>query len=119
MPLRESANPDAGIDHMFEAVIHFFHSARRVCLVGTFALDETRDRYASEVYSYFTEWVRVLVAALKCNGFDANAATRETTEDVVVGIQRALVLVRAPNDSGVFLRVMKRSQQRTRPMPHN
>lgn len=112
MPLRESEDPAAGIDHMFKAVIRFFLSGRRVCLVGTFALDDTRDRFASEIQSYFAAWTRVLAAALKRGGFDTRAA-RETAEDVVAGIQGALVLARAHDDSALFMRAMKRLHQRT------
>ena len=113
MPLRESEDPAAGIDHMFKAVIRFFHSGRRICLVGTFALDDTRDRFASEIQSYFSAWTRVLAAALKRRGFDTRAA-RETAEEVVAGIQGALVLARAHDDSALFTRAMKRLHQRTK-----
>ena len=112
MPLRESEDPAAGIDHMFKAVIRFFHAGRRICLVGTFALDDTRDRFASEIQSYFAAWTCVLAAALKRSGFDTRAA-RETAEDVVAGIQGALVLARAHDDSALFMRAMKRLHQRT------
>lgn len=112
MPLRESEDPATGIDHMFKAVIRFFHSGRRVCLVGTFALDDTRDRFASEIQSYFAAWTRVLAAALKRMGFGTRAA-RETAEEVVEGIQGALVLARAHDDSALFTRAMKRLHQRT------
>lgn len=112
MPLRESEDPATGIDHMFKAVIRFFHSGRRVCLVGTFALDDTRDRFASEIQSYFAAWTRVLAAALKRMGFGTRAA-RETAEEVVAGIQGALVLARAHDDSALFTRAMKRLHQRT------
>ena len=114
MPLRESEDPAAGIDYMFKAVIRFFRSGRRVCLVGTFALDDTRDRFASEIQSYFTTWIQVFAAALKRSGFDTKAA-RETAEDVVAGIQGALVLTRALDDPGLFTRAIKRLQLRTRP----
>lgn len=113
MPLRESKDPAAGIDAMFRAVVRFFHSGRRICLVGIFALDETRDRFASEVQSYFVAWTRVLAAALKRSGFDTRTA-RETAEDIVAGIQGALVLARARNDPAVFMRAMKRLHQRTK-----
>jgi len=113
VPLRESEDPDAGIDHMFKAVIRFFHSGRRICLVGTFALDDTRDRFASEVQSYFAAWTRVLAAALKRSGLNTKAA-RETAEDVVAGIQGALVLARSQDDPGVFTRAIKRLHQRTK-----
>lgn len=112
-PLRESADPVAGIDHMFKAVDRFFHSGRRICLVGTFALDDTRDRFAPEIQSYFAAWTGALAAALKRSGFDTKAA-RETAEDVVAGIQGALVLARSQNDPKVFTHAIKRLQQHTK-----
>jgi TetR/AcrR family transcriptional repressor of lmrAB and yxaGH operons len=116
MPLRESEDLAEGIDHMFKAVVRFFHSGRRVCLVGIFALYDTRDRFASEVQSYFTAWTQGLAVALKRSGFNTKAA-RETAEDVVSGIQGALVLARAQDDPGVFMRTMKRLHQQTRGIP--
>lgn len=113
MPLREGEDPVAGIDAMFRSVVGFFHSGRRVCLVGTFALDDTRERFAAEVQSYFAAWIRVLAAALKRSGFDARAA-RDTAEDVVAGIQGALVLARSQDDPAVFMRAIKRLHRRTR-----
>jgi len=112
-PLRDSEDAAAGIDHMFRAVVQFFHSGRRVCLVGTFALDETRDRFAVEVQSYFAAWTRALAAALRRSGLETRHA-RETAEDVVAGIQGALVLARSQDDPALFVRVVKRLQQRTR-----
>lgn len=113
IPLREGEDPVEGIDAMFRSVVDFFHSGRRVCLVGTFALDDTRERFATEVQSYFVAWIRVLAAALKRSGFDARAA-RETAEDVVAGIQGALVLARSQDDPAVFMRAIKRLHRRTR-----
>lgn len=112
-PLREGEDPAAGIDLMFRAVIDFFHAGRRVCLVGTFALDDTRERFAAEVQSYFAAWVQVLAAALKRSGFGTRDA-RETAEDVVAGIQGALVLARSQGDAALFMRAMKRLHRRTR-----
>lgn len=113
IPLREGEDPVAGIDAMFGSVVDFFHSGRRVCLVGTFALDDTRERFAAELQSYFAAWIRVLSGALKRSGFDARAA-RETAEDVVAGIQGALVLARSQDDPAVFMRAIKRLHRRTR-----
>lgn len=113
VPLRKGADPVASIDHMFKAVDRFFHSGRRICLVGTFALDDTRDRFAQEVQSYFAAWSEALAGALKRSGFDARAA-RETAEDVVAGIQGALVLARSQDDPRLFTRALRRLQQRTR-----
>ena len=112
VPLRESADPAAGIAHMFDAVSRFFRSGRRVCLVGTFALDDTRDRFAAEIRTYFTAWTEALAAALTRDGFDPQAALA-MAEDVVAGIQGALVLARSQHDPAVFTRAIERLHQRT------
>lgn len=111
-PLQQHPDPIAGMDHMFEAVDSFFKSGRRTCLVGSFALDDTRDRFAAEVQSYFAAWIKALALALKRSGFDTRRA-RETAEDVVGGIQGALVLARSQDDPKIFTRAIRRLKLRT------
>lgn len=113
-PLRESEDPARGIDHMFKATVRFFNSGRRICLVGSFALDDTRDRFAHTIHSYFAAWVVALEAALQRSGFDSKHA-RETSEDVVAGIQGALVLARSQDDPRLFTRAIRRLQLLTEP----
>ena len=117
VPLRDWDDPVAGLDHMFEAVDRFFRSGRRICLVGTFALDDTRDRFTAEVQSYFADWTKALDGALRHAGFDAESAG-ETAEDVVAGIQGALVLARSQDDPKVFSRALKRLKRRAMDTPH-
>jgi AcrR family transcriptional regulator len=109
-PLREAADPLAGIDHMFKAVEEYFRAGRRVCLVGVFALDNTRDRFAVAVKSYFADWAAALTKALTRSGRSA-AEARALTEDILGGIQGALVLARALDDPAVFTRSLKRLKQ--------
>lgn len=113
-PLRESEDPAAGIDHMFKATVRFFNSGRRICLVGSFALDDTRDRFASAIHGYFAAWVVALEAALRRSGFEGKRA-RDTAEDVVAGIQGALVLARSQDNPQLFTRAIKRLQLLTLP----
>lgn len=115
-PLRNTDDPAAGIDQMFKATLLFFRSGRRVCLVGTFALDDTRDRFATAIQDYFAAWIRALTAALRRCGF-ANRAARAIAEDLVAGIQGALVLARSQDDPATFTRAIKRLQARTRSTP--
>ena len=116
VPLRNTDDPAAGIDQMFKATLHFFRSGRRVCLVGTFAIDDTRDRFATAIQDYFAAWIRALAAALRRCGL-ANGAARAVAEDVVAGIQGALVLARSQDDPATFTRAIKRLQARTRSTP--
>lgn len=43
----ERGEPHAAIQNMWREVNGYFRSGLRICLVGAFALDETRDRFAS------------------------------------------------------------------------
>ncbi|PWR25724.1 TetR/AcrR family transcriptional regulator [Zavarzinia aquatilis] len=102
-PLRDG---DAGpaIDHMFAACESYFRTGRRVCLVGAFALADTRDLFAAALRDYFAAWVEALAAALTRLG-RANAAT--LAEAAVGGIQGAIVLSRALDRPEVFSRILE------------
>jgi hypothetical protein len=95
---------------MFTSVEDYFRAGRRVCLVGVFALDNTRDRFATAVKSYFVDWAAALNKALiRCG--QSPAAARARTEDILGGIQGGLVLARALDDPAVFTRILKRLKQ--------
>jgi TetR/AcrR family transcriptional regulator, lmrAB and yxaGH operons repressor len=106
-PLRESEPPEAGITAMFDAVETYFRSGRRVCLVGAFALGDARDRFASSVRGYFGRWIEALRLALIRAGRDTTAATA-ISEEVVGGIQGAIVLARGLREAKAFTRAVER-----------
>ncbi|WP_315756785.1 MULTISPECIES: TetR/AcrR family transcriptional regulator [unclassified Bradyrhizobium] len=109
-PLRDDP-PEQSIARMWRGVDGYFRSGRRVCLVGAFALDETRDRFAAAIASYFTRWIEALREALVRGGWPA-AQAADSAEEVVLGIQGALVLARATGDAAVFGRALTRFQAR-------
>jgi TetR/AcrR family transcriptional regulator, lmrAB and yxaGH operons repressor len=106
VPLRDGESGE-GIAQMFEAVDHYFESGGRVCIVGVFALGSARDHFGKAVRSYFRAWEDALALALRRQGFTAADAT-QLAEDIVLGIQGALVLARANDDRGVFRRAIRR-----------
>lgn len=110
VPLREE-KPREAIEAMWVAVNQYFLSGRRVCLVGAFALDETRDRFAYVVADYFWRWIEALSDALRRSGHDQECA-RALSEDTVIGIQGAIVLSRALDDEGIFMRALERMAAR-------
>ncbi|MDG4882539.1 TetR/AcrR family transcriptional regulator [Mesorhizobium sp. WSM4884] len=110
-PLRESADPRAGIGHMLEATDSYFRSGRRVCLIGAFALDESRDLFADQIRDYFGRWVARLAEALARSGLRPGEAS-ELAEEAVAAIQGALTLARAANDLNVFSRTLRRLRVR-------
>jgi TetR/AcrR family transcriptional regulator, lmrAB and yxaGH operons repressor len=105
-PLEEE-EPNAAIKKMWQAVDEYFWSGRRICLVGAFALDETRDRFPQTINHYFGRWIAALTGALIRAGKDEKTAT-ELAENAVLGIQGALVLMRATGDEALFKRAAAR-----------
>lgn len=108
-PLRDAAAPRAAVAAMFGAVDEYFRSGRRICLVGAFALDATRDRFAASVQDYFARWIEALAACLKRGGA---RQSRALAESAVAGIQGALVLSRALDEPAVFARQLRDLQER-------
>ena len=104
-PLRDDPDPEAAIRQMLRETDAYFRSGRRVCLIGAFALDGTRDRFAEQIGGYFVTWRDALAGALERSGRDAAA---ERAEHAVLAIQGALVLARALDDPGVFARMLAR-----------
>lgn len=105
-PLRDDES-GTGIERMFDSVDRYFESGGRVCLVGVFALGSARDHFGKAVRSYFKAWERALAGALRGQGLGA-AEARQRAEDILLGIQGALVLARANNDRRVFVRAIRR-----------
>lgn len=97
--------PTQAIPLMWQAVDEYFHGGARICLVGAFAIDETRDRFASAIGVYFARWIDVLTAALGATG---EPMPRQAALEIVGGIQGALILARALNNPGVFVETTHR-----------
>lgn len=113
-PLRDEPDAQRGIEQMFAAVDEYFRSGRRVCLVGVFALGAARDEFADAVQGYFVAWTDALVSAL-CRAGHGRAQATELAEDVLGGIQGALVLARGVDRPVVFARGLKRLRRRVLP----
>lgn len=106
-PLRDEPDPRRAIRLTLARMDAYFQSGRRVCLVGSFALSDTRDQFAERVRGYFAGWVAALAAALVRAGHGTPEATG-LAEDAVAGVQGALVLARALGDAGAFSRALDR-----------
>ncbi|TCT07985.1 TetR/AcrR family transcriptional regulator [Aquabacter spiritensis] len=113
-PLREEPDGRRAITAMLEATDAYFRSGRRVCVVGVFALAESRDRFAVKVASYFSAWIDALAGALGRAGHPPDDA-RALSEEAVGLIQGALVLARALDDPAPFARTLARLKARLVP----
>lgn len=109
--LNERADAVQGITAMFDDVGRYFLSGRRVCLVGVFALGNERDRFAARIRDYFAAWIEALAGALVRAGREPKVA-KSLAEEVVGGIQGALVLARALDRTDVFAETLHRLRQR-------
>ena len=103
----EAGEPRAAIAKMWDEVAAYFRSGRRICLIGVFALDATRDKFAAAIRVYFARWIDALASALRRGGLPP-AAARAQAETAVLGIQGALVLARGLNDEAIFTRAVAR-----------
>ena len=109
-PLEEQ-DPRAAIARMWELTDSYFRSGCRICLIGAFALDETRDRFSTAIRGYFRRWIDALTGALLRGGVPG-AEAKMLAEEAVIGIQGALTLARALEDETVFGRTLARLKHR-------
>ncbi|MGQ3675526.1 TetR/AcrR family transcriptional regulator [Xanthobacter sp. TB0139] len=106
----EQELPGPALETMWRQVCAYFQDGGRVCLVGVFALDETRDRFSVAINGYFTRWIETLASVLMRAGV-ANRLAQELAEVTVSGIQGALVLARARGETALFMRMVAHLQR--------
>ncbi|WP_312363000.1 TetR/AcrR family transcriptional regulator [Ensifer sp.] len=109
--------PAAAVDDMFAAVDGYFRQGRRLCLMGVIAASGAHDRFSVELNRYFVEWRAALAAALGRRGI-AEGDRQALAEEVIGGIQGALILARSLDDPEAFGRVLARLRTRCQPSPN-
>ncbi|MEH3145326.1 MAG: TetR/AcrR family transcriptional regulator [Methylobacterium frigidaeris] len=109
-PLRDTADPAAGLRTMMAETRTYFRSGNRMCLVGILALTAERDPFAGKIAGYFSAWRAALATALR--GRDGSEAVEIVAEECVAAIQGALILSRALDEPDVFERVLSTWEQR-------
>jgi TetR/AcrR family transcriptional regulator, lmrAB and yxaGH operons repressor len=110
-PLREAADAPAAIGAMFRTCIDYFHSGERICLLGIFALCDMRDRFPVPIDAYFSAWESALASALR-RCAKARREANSLAQDVVAGIQGALVISRSHNNVIIFKRLLNSLEKR-------
>lgn len=110
-PLHQEEDADRSIQQMFDEVSEYFRSGGRVCLVGAFALTDARDRFGAAVANYFARWIDALAQALRRSGVPEHVAAA-LSEDIVSGIQGAIVISRSLDDPATFSRAVERMHHR-------
>ncbi len=115
-PLEACERSDEAVNAMFDSIERYFRSGARTCLVGALALDGNRERFQDRIDAYFRRWVAALAGALMRGGRSEGDAVA-LAEDVVAGIQGALVLARALVEPEAFTRVLHRIRERIQVLP--
>lgn len=103
----QSLQKEQDLAAMFDAVEDYFAQGRRVCLVGVFALTETRDSFAKAISGYFEQWETCLRQHFVTEGYAAEQAEQRAT-DILITIQGGLTLSRARQDNRYFAQAMQR-----------
>lgn len=109
-PLEKASDPATAIAKMMQDVEAYFQSGGRVCLVGWIGLGAARDPFARQVKGYFARWISALAHCLETARVPASAAVR-LAEDAIAGIQGAIILSRALDDGGAFMRLVRHHQR--------
>ncbi|OXT02202.1 TetR family transcriptional regulator [Notoacmeibacter marinus] len=106
----ETMEPDQAVPAMFAAVTSYFKSGSRICLIGAFALDGSKDRFPDRVQCYFERWLLALQACLKRHGHADDRASQIAFE-VVGGIQGAIILAQALGRESPFVNAVERLER--------
>jgi AcrR family transcriptional regulator len=105
----EHQAPLEAIPAMFESVSAYFCAGGRVCLVGALALNDSRDPFAAQIATYFRRWLVAMAQCFQRGGLDGPMA-EVLAQEVVGGIQGALVLSRALGEHAAFATIVARLQ---------
>lgn len=101
----ETLPPDKALARMSDAVTSYFQSGRRICLIGTFALDETGALFERRIRAYFDRWLSSLAVCMVNAGRAADQSRLDALQ-IVASIQGAIVLSRATQDPEAFHKII-------------
>ncbi|MFV0429343.1 MAG: hypothetical protein ACK5KO_07960 [Arachnia sp.] len=101
-------HPD--IDGMFEVVTGYFDSGRGLCLVGRIGREPGLGGLGDASAGHFVRWQESFAGALHRDG-RTKADAEVLAEEVVAGIQGALILAHTRNEPAIFTRAINRLQR--------
>lgn len=108
-PLEQPRDPATAIRSMTEEVTAYFRSGARVCLVGWVGLGSSGGAFATRVRGYFARWISALAHCLEVGQVPPPQA-RSLAEEMVCGIQGAIILSRALAEQAAFDRIVGRHE---------
>lgn len=111
LPLETADDPIEAVIGMFDAVRTYLECGDRICLVGAFAIDDTRDNFAELIRRYFLRWRDSLTNCLTRAGLKPAHATT-LAEETIASVQGNLILARAMADTETFMHGLARQEAR-------
>lgn len=105
--LRGPGEPIDRLEFLVSRLDEHFEGGDSIDLFGFMALGATRDRFASYLTDFFSNWIGSLSKCLIEAGLPRELAVQRAA-DAVMEIEGALCLSRALGDNGPFARVMRR-----------
>lgn len=103
-PLEEDSQQ--GLAIMLRQVEAYFHSGRRICLLGAFALYDARTTFEKEVSGYFACWADALSHYFQANGMTPEQG-RPLAMAMLAQIQGGLVMAQALKNPALFMQALE------------
>lgn len=108
-PLEEPGAGKDALEAMFAEVDRYFQSGRRICLLGAFALGDTKTTFADAIGHYFQRWHEALAACLHRLGAEESTGLALSA---LVGIQGGLVMAHAFGKPEIFQQALKECHEK-------
>lgn len=104
--LRSSSTPEERIWLMCQALDDYYDHGHNNCFLAIMSSGEADQLFHEQVKQRLEIWIDALTQVLIEAGIESKLA-RERSQDAMIEIQGALVLVRILNDQAIFTRVLK------------
>lgn len=108
--LLEANGGKNALEEMFGRVDSYFHSGKRICLLGAFALGDTKTTFADEITHYFLRWKNALAAFLQRQGIEQGRSD-DLAMSALVSIQGGLVMAHAFDRPKIFTKALADSSK--------
>jgi TetR/AcrR family transcriptional regulator, lmrAB and yxaGH operons repressor len=104
--LKNSGTPEERIFLMCEALADFYAHGNNNCFLAMMSLGEADKLFHDQVKQQLAIWIDTVKQVLIEGGIEPQLA-RERSQDAIIEIQGALILVRILNEPAIYTRILK------------
>ncbi|WP_036477132.1 TetR/AcrR family transcriptional regulator [Myxosarcina sp. GI1] len=104
-PLKDLGKPNEKIDRMCQSLNEFYSEGNNSCFLAIMSFGEADNLFHQEVKQLLQIWIDTLAKVLIEAGFEPEQAQLRS-QDAIIQIQGALILVRILDDTAPFKRVI-------------